>query len=178
MVYILEYWEESDCRYEEAGYYATAKLAIKAAQREEEDHRIRRRLVLDSEMSEEEERELPWGEMCLNKNQECTYLYCSDVKEPGEGCRKSRFEDAYIDIPYPFKNGDRVHEIGNDLIGVVYDKGYENTRDSRKKLQAEGFIDYSDCTLVVNYPDENVEYVHDHVRITRLEYAELSEDNL
>jgi hypothetical protein len=178
MVYVLDYWDEMDCQYEEVGYYATAELAIKAAQREkEESYRIFRSVVVNSEMPEDEEHALPWAQMNLDENLECSYLYCSEIEEPGRTCGEARFEEVYIDIPYPFQNGDLVREIDTDLIGVVYDKGYEHTRDLMSELQEEGFVDYTDCSLVIEHPNEDAEFGHSHIRITSLEYANLSEDH-
>ena len=96
-----------------------------------------------------------------------------------DDCR-GRFENAYVEIPHPFRNG--------DLVKVKYNSALEGEtciveclRDATEKQitseQQAVIYDYSDVSLRVAYIYDAARFGHEHVKITDVEFAIPDETN-
>ena len=97
---------------------------------------------------------------------------------------KERFENSYIDIVHPFRNGDLVKikhkEAFEDEICIVEcirdDEEYEENRVKCTELKEKGILyDYTDVSIRVAYVYGYAQFGHKHVSVVNVEYAELDE---
>lgn len=104
---------------------------------------------------------------------------------------EERFEECYISIPHPFRQGDIVHITSMEKFGIVTDceddadvKAYD---DLMKGMMQPKIIDgnkmvismYGDCQICVKTYFDGASYLsefsHEHVNPIDLEYADLAE---
>lgn len=95
---------------------------------------------------------------------------------------KERFENAYVDLLYPFRTGDLVRLVGENEIGIVHtertDEEYEENRIwMLDRWQKGRGCDYTDVSMVVEYVDEDGNFGHRHVSTVNVEYASPDEKN-
>lgn len=88
-----------------------------------------------------------------------------------------RLDDVYFVIPYPFLLGDVVRVLGRDLIGIVIGPKNQEEKEAEYKryLEKKDTLDFSDCAIVVEFPDEQGHFSHYHINPMYLEYAMLEE---
>lgn len=97
--------------------------------------------------------------------------------EQNETGVKNRFEDRYVDLPLLYRQGDIVHIVGTDLLGIV--DGPKDDAEEEKYCDLARKGDYSDFQVAVNLMFNGNKYLsvfsHEHVCPTELEYATLDE---
>ena len=95
------------------------------------------------------------------------------------------FENTYVDVPYPFRNGDLVKTKGTCDTGIFSsckdEKEYKKNRKWLKDRFLSGeTIDFSDVSCRVEYVEsqyknpEQKTFSHSHPLLTLLEYSEVS----
>lgn len=100
----------------------------------------------------------------------------------------NRFEESFIDLPYPFRNGDFVHYAGINDIGIFSgcknEEEYIEKREWNKTLQKNNQRkDISDVSCRVEFPqvslsDPNrIVFSHSHLGLLNLEYAPSAENS-
>lgn len=106
---------------------------------------------------------------------------------------EGRFEESYVRLPHPFRQGDIVHIIWTDKLGIVTDckddaevKEYDDLMKGmmRSKIingNKTAISTYGDCQICVKtYFDGTTylsEFSHEHVNPIDLEYANLTDDD-
>ena len=97
--------------------------------------------------------------------------------EQNETGVKNRFEDRYVDLPLLYRQGDIVHIVGTELLGIV--DGPMDDAEEEKYCDLARKGDYSDFQVAVNLMFNGNKYLsvfsHEHVCPTELEYAALDE---
>ena len=85
-----------------------------------------------------------------------------------------RFENAFIPLPHPFKNGDLVSMMGYDGIkyGVVEDSPERYEQFINRVKRGELFADFSDASITVDFIDEDGDFQHSHISPIFLEKVE------
>ena len=83
----------------------------------------------------------------------------------------NRFEFKYISFRNPFRSGDIVRDLTNDRFGVVA-IGDEN-HEHLDKMARDGFLDFSDAKLTVEYFYDDGSFCHNHPYPWDLEYTYL-----
>ena len=179
MIYVLKRYEKGDWRPVDWCYFASGELAYASGKKLGEDFSISKYRTFEKEVDMEEDRYYSVSDMYYDEKGILRYCRSKEVvwgqgeiDEDDEG----RFEDAYVDLPYPFRTGDLVREVGCDEIGVVQsqrtDEEYELYQKRAEKMRQEGhFNSYGDASIPVEYPDENGNFGHSHVLIANIEYA-------
>lgn len=88
------------------------------------------------------------------------------------------FDDAYFTIPHPFFLGDLVKVLGMDAVGVVLGPRTQEEKEAEyaKYAEMKGVLDFYDCCVMVESPNGEGRFIHDHVSPIYLEYVTLEED--
>ena len=91
---------------------------------------------------------------------------------------KERFENAFIEIPYPFRNCDFVRVICNDALEdeICIIECFREEDEEAVKEKKLTYYDYSDVSLRVAYIYGAARFGHEHVKITNIEFA-MPDDN-
>ncbi|WP_080798767.1 hypothetical protein [Arabiibacter massiliensis] len=101
----------------------------------------------------------------------------SDEGLPSDESEKEQlfFDDTYFDIPHPFFRGDVVKVLGWDEVGIVLDPKDQEEKDAqvRRDSERKDALDFYDCAVTVEFPDEEGSFHHDHINPIYLEYATL-----
>ena len=101
---------------------------------------------------------------------------------------KEHFANAFIEVPFPFRNGDLVHTIGDSKIAIFSsckdEKDYKKGIKFRQNLQKKGAgLDTTDISCRVESLEPSYKnpqqlcFQHYHPSLLTLEYAELKEDD-
>ncbi len=101
--------------------------------------------------------------------------------------KPDNFANAFVEIPFPFRNGDFVHVIGNPQIGIFTsckdEEDYRYLQLLHKRITEKGLnIDASDISCRVELlaqadNSERLYFYHYHPSLLSLEYAELKESD-
>jgi hypothetical protein len=93
----------------------------------------------------------------------------------------NRFENSYMNIPHPFRQGDFVKRFDSDEVSIVLspasdeeNKQYMDCCSSTKN--SGGLIEYMDCCITVLYLN-NGKGEHEHINPAWLEYTHLNDDD-
>ena len=108
--------------------------------------------------------------------------------KPVEWFHKEHFANAFIEVPYPFRNGDFVHTIGDDKIAIFAsckdENDYKKGIKFRKNLMKKGLdLDTTDISCRVESLEHSYKnpqqlcFQHYHPSLLTLEYTELKEDD-
>lgn len=99
----------------------------------------------------------------------------------------SRFENAYVLLPHPFRNGDFVQTIGTSEVGIFRgckdENDYQKNQAFHKDLVEKGYPDFTDVCCTVEYlepcykNEKQLCFSHHHPSLINLEFAEIKEDN-
>ena len=178
MMYVLETYDEDDWRPADWCYFASGELAYASGKKLGECFSIAKYRIFEKEIDMEEDGHYSVSNLHYDEKGDLWNCSSDEVAWEGELDEddEERFEDAYVDLPYPFRTGDLVREVGCDEIGVVQsertDEEYELFRTRAEKMRQEGhFNSYGDASIPVEYPDENGNFGHSHVLIANIEYA-------
>ena len=108
--------------------------------------------------------------------------------KPIEWFHKEHFANAFIEVPYPFRNGDFVHTIGDNKIAIFVsckdEKDYKEGIKFRNNLMKKGTVlDTTDISCRVEALEPSYKnpqqlcFQHYHPSLLTLEYAELKESD-
>ena len=117
-IYELEVYDPEDKTFYEKGYFKLGKVAVSCGKKFQENFNITKILFL-AEVKEPEECCADYASAVYFDNQGLVRGYYSLEVEwtaKREEIDPSRFENAYIQIPHPFSNGDFVRIKNNDRI--------------------------------------------------------------
>lgn len=109
-------------------------------------------------------------------------------EKPIEWFHKEHFANAFIEVPYPFRNGDFVYTIGDPKIAIFSsckdENDYKKGIKFRKNLIKKGIgLDTTDISCRVESLEPSYKnpqqlcFQHYHPSLLTLEYAELKEDS-
>lgn len=160
MIYSLEILNENG--WEEYGYFVTGELAVSCGKK------FRKRFSACKTELITEDKNLTDCEikvvstLTFNDKGELSGCWSYEAEWRGERTEedKGRFENAYVELPYFFKTGDLVREVGMNDIGIV------------TEVPQRMCPDYSDCSVRVEYVGENGKFIHEHVPLIVLECAD------
>ena len=178
MMYVLETYDEDDWRPADWCYFASGELAYASGKKLGECFSIAKYRIFEKEIDMEEDGHYSVSNLHYDEKGDLWNCSSDEVAWEGELDEddEERFEDAYVDLPYPFRTGDLVREVGSDEIGVVQsertDEEYELFRTKAEKMRQEGYFNsYGDASIPIEYPDENGNFGHSHVLVANIEYA-------
>lgn len=178
MMYVLETYDEDDWRPADWCYFASGELAYASGKKLGECFSIAKYRIFEKEIDMEEDGHYSVSNLHYDEKGDLWNCGSDEVAWEGELDEddEERFEDAYVDLPYPFRTGDLVREVGSDEIGVVQsertDEEYELFRTKAEKMRQEGYFNsYGDASIPIEYPDENGNFGHSHVLVANIEYA-------
>ena len=178
MMYVLETYDEDDWRPADWCYFASGELAYASGKKLGECFSIAKYRIFEKEIDMEKDGHYSVSNLHYDEKSDLWNCSSDEVAWEGELDEDDdeRFEDAYVDLPYPFRTGDLVREVGSDEIGVVQsertDEEYELFRKRAEKMRQEGYFNsYGDASIPVEYPDVNGNFGHSHVLIANIEYA-------
>lgn len=160
MIYSLEILNEDD--WEEYGYFITGELAVSCGKKFQRRFSVcKTELITEEKNTTECEIEVV-STLTFDNKGELSGCWSYEAKWCGEKGEedKGRFENAYVELPYFFKTGDLVREVGMSDIGIVM--------EAPKSMCP----DYSDCSVLVEYVEEDGKFIHEHVPLIVLEYAD------
>lgn len=177
-IYKLFVFSPSDDAYLSYGHYPCGALAVKSGKKFQEKFYVQKIKLFMEENSQELNQET--AARYFNTDGALRDYYSMEVAWIGqeEGLDQERFEHAYVEIPFPFQNGDFVRiknhtQIKNQICLV---ECLQNMEWSKNK-ERDYFYDYSDATMRIAYICEHAKFVHAHVQIADVEYAELEEND-
>jgi hypothetical protein len=78
----------------------------------------------------------------------------------------TRFEDAFVNIPHPFKKGDIVRIVGTNNFGVV-----ESLLENEDIKRFNDSLDWTDCSVMVEFLSDKGDFYHNHINPLLLEKA-------
>ena len=112
------------------------------------------------------------GSMSFDKKGELRYCYARDIAEPEDS--KDTFYEAYVYIPFPFRQGDFVVDIKDQEIGMI--DGPKNDAEVKEmyELKTDNY-DYSDYLINVEFLRKEkgaFNWAYDHCSPLYLEYSE------
>lgn len=177
-IYKLFVFSTSDDEYLSYGHYPCGALAVKSGKKFQEKFYVQKMKLFMEEHEQEQNQET--ATRYFDADGALRDYYSLEVPWTGqkEEVDQERFENAYVEIPFPFRNGDFVriknHAELNEQICLV-----ECCQDTEvtKNHETSYFSDYSDATIRVTYICEKASFGHAHVNIADVEYAELEEND-
>lgn len=178
-IYKLFVYSSCDDQYLNYGHFLCGALAVRSGKKFQEKFYIQKIKLF----TEETERENCQEKAARYFNADGTLrdYYSYEVSWSGqtEETDHERFENAYVEIPFPFQNGDFVrvknHQELNGQICLV--EGNQQTAETSENKEWFCGMDYSDATIRVAYIYENAKFGHAHVNIADVEYAELNKED-
>lgn len=104
-------------------------------------------------------------------DREILYRYLVLNEEP-------RFYDDYVGIPYPFRSGDIVKEIGKEDLGIISRfKDDETFFKEFKKFNQYDCLDWTDTGFTrIDFLVRDGRFYHKHINAIYLEYADIPKE--
>lgn len=175
-IYKLVVFCSEDKEYLDAGYFISGELAVRCGTNFQEEFFYVEKIKMLMKDLELEEVELFPPSIATRYFKGDGRLEDYDSSEEpwlyGYESDEKRFENAYIEIPFPFQDGDFVtiknHRFLKDKICVV-----ERSRNI-KKYKVSKWDDYSDVTMNVAYIYGDAEFGSASPNPVDVEYAELT----
>lgn len=102
------------------------------------------------------------------RDKELLYRYLKLKEEPA-------YYDDYVPIPYPFRSGDIIKEIGKEELGIISRyKDDDSFYEEFNRMKTYDCLDWTDtgCTRI-DFLSENGKFYHNHINAIYLEYAEI-----
>lgn len=102
------------------------------------------------------------------RDKDILYRYLKLMEEPD-------YYADYVPIPYPFRSGDIVQEIGKEELGVLSRyKDDEAFFEDFNRFKTYDCLDWTDtgCTRI-DFLAEDGKFYHTHINAIYLEYAEI-----
>lgn len=174
-IYELQVYDPENQESCEQGYYTTGEVAVTCGKKFHENFSVHKIVVLKEEKEPEDCRSDYIAAIYIDSQGKVRGYYSSEVewsaKKSEIDCR--RFENAFIKIPHPFRNGDFVKIKNNpsleDEVCIVECFNLESDESTSKQHSAS--YDYEDASLRVSYIYGAARFGHDHVRIVDIEFA-------
>lgn len=171
-IYKLFVYSPSDDEYLSHWYYFSGALAVRSGKKFQEKFYVQEIKLFTKEIEQDQETAARY----FHADGRLRDYYSVEVLWTGqkEEMDRERFENAYVEIPFPFRNGDFVRiknhaELKNQICLVECCQNTEVAGNHEKSC----FGDYSDATMRVAYICEKANFGHAHVNIADVEYAEL-----
>lgn len=183
MIYQLSVYVPEDRNDEEYGYFASGELAVTCGKKFKQIFTVSKIKLTMEEKSEEDCEVESASHVTYNKCGELVQYWNEEVLWKGEEDMydNDRFEDAFVDLPYPFRTGDLVRILGRGVMGIVQgdrtEEEYQEWKKWLREKQIQIGCDSTDSTLIVEIPDEDGAFGHYHVPVVLLEYAEPADDD-
>ncbi|MBQ3658140.1 MAG: hypothetical protein II956_15070 [Bacteroidales bacterium] len=103
---------------------------------------------------------------------------CGHYEERVEHLKEisSRFENAFVPLPNPFEEGDKVRIVSTGERGVIYGSkaSYEEVIERAKQ---DAFLDYTDTWMTIDFPDGGTYDSHTHASRFDLEFDDENKSN-
>jgi len=179
-IYELRVWLPDDQEWCPCGLFVSGELAVTCGKKFKERFAVDKRKLIMEEI-EPDDCDSKYVSSLTFTAQGSMNDYCStEVIWDDEGYGVRRFENAYIDIPHPFKNGDFVRVLNNNSmendIGIV-ECGLAEMKGAIIRVQRNSTGDYYDASLRIAILHGDAKFGHEHVMITDLEFASIAEDD-
>lgn len=177
-IYKLVVFLSEDKDYLNAGYFASGEWAVRCGiDFHEEFFYVEKIKMLMEDLDLEEVQLFPPSIATRYFKGDGRLEDYNSSEEPwtyGDELDKNRFENAYIEIPFPFQDGDfatiKNHRFLKDKICVV-----ERSRDIREYKHSK-WGDYSDATMNAAYIYGNAEFGGASANLVDVDYAEVNGD--
>ena len=184
-IYILYIREDEDDNYFKNGYFlkyedaATFSNSLECLSR----RIVKIKIITDSDEYKDIENEYinsEVGWMLFNESGSICHCNCISIHEPDFG--RDGFNIAYIDMPYPFRQGDVVRDVRDHQLGVVH--GYKNDEEKREEYEKiKDIVDCSDYQVTVenyyyNWRSDSFHWRHSHISPLYLEYANIDRNSI
>lgn len=179
-MYMLEIEDEDT--FEVDSYYKKYQCAKNYANTLGKRYRINKIRFSDTilQIADGDEKYGDIGSVLYNNRGEVSRFWSGEISEEELYYyeEKNRFENAYISMPHPFRQGDIVKDMVTGDIGIVIcDKTDEDWESYDKKMKQSEFSDYSDVMVTVEFLYEESCFSHRHINPMRLEFYDASETN-
>lgn len=175
-IYKLFVYSPSDDEYLSYGHYSCGALAVRSGKKFQEKFYVQKIKLFTEENEPDQNQET--AARYFHADGRLWDYYSMEVPWTGqkEEIDRERFENAYVEIPFPFRNGDFVRiknyaELKDQICLVECCQNVAAAGNHEKSC----FSDYSDATMRVAYICEKANFGHAHVNIADVEYAELEE---
>lgn len=181
-IYVLKVFVTAEQEWTECGYYISGELAVASGKKFSERFSVYKTKLLTEEKEPDECYSKQIAALYFTANGAMHNYYSNEVTSTESEFESNRgnFENAYIDIPHPFKNGDLVKVRYNELKeGEIYivECCPEKSEDENIQNQRYRFNDYGDVSLRVATMDADAKFGHKHVKIVDIEFATLKDDD-
>lgn len=109
-VYVLHVFITEELEWEECGCFVSGETAVACGKKFKERFLVHKINLITEEKEPKECYSKEIAALCFNAGSKLCSYYSDEVIEDEaiDEAACSRFEDAYIDIPHPFKNGDLI----------------------------------------------------------------------
>lgn len=180
-IYELQVYNPEDRESCERGYYTSGEIAAVCGKKFQENFSVHK-IVLMTEEKEQEDCRADYSATVYFDNQgQVRGYYSSEVEWTAKKSEADveRFENAFIKIAHPFRNGDIIKVRNNDRledeICIIECRNAELDQEFLK----QNFVgcDYSDASLKVVYIYGAARFGHEHVSIVDIEFAAPDEED-
>ena len=170
-IYRLEVYDPEDDTSYEQGYCVSGSVAVTYGKRFKENFSVHKIVLLTEDVELDDCRVDSVAAVYFDNQGQVRGYYNSEVAWMAEKSEADweRFENAYITIPHPFRNGSFVRAKNNGRLGnevcIV-----ECNNDELIKPKHE-YCDYDGTSLRVAYIYGAARFGHEHVSVVDLEFA-------
>ena len=181
-IYKLQVYDPEGLGACEQGLYTDGNIAVACGKKFSGSFGVCKIVLLNEEKEPEDCREDISASIYYNTYGELRNYYSLEVEWIAEKSESdnARFENAFVDIPHPFRNGDFVKVKNNDRIEgeVCIVECFDAESRGRFRNEPSAFCGYEDVSLRVAYVYGLGRFGHEHVNIVDVEYARPDEENL
>lgn len=176
-IYELQVYDPKDDTSYEQGYFASGNVAVVYGRKFKENFSINKIRLLTEDVELDDCRVDTVASLYFDNKGQVRGYYNSEVEWTAKKVELDwgRFENAYIKIPHPFRNGSFVRAKNNSRLGdevcIV-----ECNNDELMKPKHE-YCDYDGTSLRVAYIYGAARFGHEHVSVVDLEFATPDEDD-
>ena len=178
ILFTLEIKEDGE--YENEGYFREYRNAKEYADTFHEDYVINK-VRFSDQTCRLQTANNDLGSVTYDKNGNARYYWSIEMKQETypDFEEKDRFENSYISIPHPFRNGDIVKNIATGRIGIVTCfNDQADWEEYDNSMKTSDTADFSDAMVTVEFLYDDGCFSHDHIRPMYLEFAELEDRDI
>lgn len=180
-IYELQVYDPEDREACEQGYYASARIAVACGKKFQKNFSVHKIELVTEEKEPEDCRSVCIATVCFDNQGQVQGYYSSEVEWTAKKPEldRERFENAFIAIPHPFRNGDFVRAKNNDWLEdeICIVECSNDEVDECATEQPYAYRDYGDASLRVAYIYASARFGHEYVKIVDLEYATPNEED-